>query len=228
MIFDQELYIYFSLSAIFLSFVLYAIDKWSIIFKSILILSFLLIFFSIFPYIENDKNLLGPSVLLSGFSNVTLITVCLLLILGQGIVQTKALDNYINGLLNFFPGNSGLIFFLSLISIIFLSAFLNNTPVVIIFIPVMQVIALKMGESVSKYLMPLSFAAILGGMTTLIGSSTNLLVANSLSSIKNIEIGFFDFLIPGLVISFFGFIYIFFFFKGTFEKTLSYEKGNSW
>ena len=90
---------------------------------------------------------------------------------------------------------------------------MNNTPVVIIFIPVMQVIAQKLNHSVSRYLMPLSYAAILGGSTTLIGSSTNLLVANSLNSIENINIGFFDFIIPGSVMAFVGIIYILIFSK---------------
>ena len=61
--------------------------------------------------------------------------------------------------------------------------------------------------------MPLSYAAILGGMTTLIGSSTNLLVANSLYSIAEIKIGFFDFFVPGIVIASAGMIYILLFSK---------------
>ena len=56
--------------------------------------------------------------------------------------------------------------------------------------------------------MPLSFVAILGGMTTLIGSSTNLLVSNSLKTYANVEIGFFDITLPGLVIAFSGFVFI--------------------
>ena len=104
-----------------------------------------------------------------------------------------------------------MIFIISLLFVLFLSAFLNNTPVVIIFIPIMQSIANRTNSSVSKYMMPLSFAAILGGMMTLIGSSTNLLVSNSLTEIKGISISFFEFFVPGLVIAFFGLIYIFIF-----------------
>ena len=213
-ILEQNYLVYLSIIFVIASVVFYAIDKWSIIYKSALILSFLLIFFSIFPFLDSDNNnLLGPKAILSGFSNLTLITVCSLLILGQGIVNTKALDPFINKIINIFEGKPQIIFIISLFLIVFLSAFMNNTPVVIIFIPVMQVIAQKLNHSVSRYLMPLSYAAILGGSTTLIGSSTNLLVANSLNSIENINIGFFDFIIPGSVMAFVGIIYILMFSK---------------
>ena len=213
-ILEQNYLVYLSIIFVIASIVFYAINKWSIIYKSVLILSFLLIFFSIFPFLDSDNNnLLGPKAILSGFSNLTLITVCSLLILGQGIVNTKALDPFINKIINIFEGKPQIIFIISLFLIVFLSAFMNNTPVVIIFIPVMQVIAQKLNHSVSRYLMPLSYAAILGGSTTLIGSSTNLLVANSLNSIENINIGFFDFIIPGSVMAFVGIIYILIFSK---------------
>ena len=213
-ILEQNYLVYFSIIFVIASVVFYAIDKWSIVYKSVLILSFLLIFFSIFPFLDSDNNnLLGPKAILSGFSNLTLITVCSLLILGQGIVNTKALDPFINKIINIFEGKPQIIFIISLFLVVFLSAFMNNTPVVIIFIPVMQVIAQKLNHSVSRYLMPLSYAAILGGSTTLIGSSTNLLVANSLNSIESINIGFFDFIIPGSVMAFVGIIYILIFSK---------------
>ena len=61
--------------------------------------------------------------------------------------------------------------------------------------------------------MPLSFAAILGGMITIVGSSTNLLVSNSLYNYAQIEIGFFEFALPGSVIAISGLIYILFFSK---------------
>ena len=211
---ENETFIYFSLLIAVLSMVFYAIDKFSMVFKSIVILTFLLIFFSIFPFIGKDgENLLNPQNILSGFSNTSLITVISLLILGQGVVNTRVLDGFISNFLQYFPNNSQIVIIVSLIFVLILSAFLNNTPVVIIFIPILQSVVKKTNQSIGKYLMPLSYAAILGGMITIIGSSTNLLVSDSLKRYSNIEISFFEFAIPGTIIALCGLIYIIIFSK---------------
>ena len=88
------------------------------------------------------------------------------------------------------------------------SAFLNNIPAVVIFIPIMQMLASRYGRSVSKLMIPLSYAAVLGGMTTLIGSSTNLLVNSALIEMKVAPFGFFDFSIAGLVMASTGLLYV--------------------
>ena len=95
----------------------------------------------------------------------------------------------------------------------FLSAFINNTPVVIIFIPIIQGIVKNLDYSMGKFLMPLSFAAILGGMVTIVGSSTNLLVSNSLYNYAKIELVFLSLALPGLVIAISGLFYLIFFSK---------------
>ena len=211
---ENETFIYLSLLIAIFSMVFYAIDKFSMVFKSIVILTFLLIFFSIFPFIGKDgENLLNPQNILNGFSNTSLITVISLLILGQGVVNTRVLDGFISNFLQYFPNNSQIVIIVSLIFVLILSAFLNNTPVVIIFIPILQSVVKKTNQSIGKYLMPLSYAAILGGMITIIGSSTNLLVSDSLKRYSNIEISFFEFAIPGTIIALCGLIYIIIFSK---------------
>ena len=211
---ENETFIYLSLLIAVFSMVFYAIDKFSMVFKSIVILTFLLIFFSIFPFIGKDgENLLNPQNILNGFSNTSLITVISLLILGQGVVNTRVLDGFISNFLQYFPNNSQIVIIVSLIFVLILSAFLNNTPVVIIFIPILQSVVKKSNQSIGKYLMPLSYAAILGGMITIIGSSTNLLVSDSLKRYSNIEISFFEFAIPGTIIALCGLIYIIIFSK---------------
>jgi len=211
-ILQQESFIYLSLLIVVSSMVFYALDNISIVFKSVVILTFLLVFFSIFPFLDAEgENLLNPQTILSGFSNTSLITVISLLILGQAVVQTRVLDNYISNLISFFPNNPKIVIFLSLFFVLVLSAFINNTPVVIIFIPILQGIIKNTESSLSKFLMPLSFVAILGGMTTLIGSSTNLLVSDSLKTYADIKLNFFEFSYPGLIIAFFGFLFLIFF-----------------
>lgn len=169
----------------------------------------LLVFFHFFPIVGTDgKNALSASVLLSGFASPALLTVLALLVLGEGLAKTGVLDRVAVLVHEAAKGRPGAAASLALIVVLFTSALLNNIPVVVIFIPIMQSLALQSGRSPSRYMMPLSYAAILGGMTTLIGSSTNLLVANELVELGEDRIGFFSFTIPGLVIAAFGMIYL--------------------
>ena len=94
---ENDTFVYLSLIIAGFSMIFYAVDKFSMAFKSIVILTFLLIFFSIFPYRDLDnQNLLNPQSILNGFSNTSLITVISLLILGQGVVNTRVLDGFIS------------------------------------------------------------------------------------------------------------------------------------
>src|SRR3546814_6308756 len=92
--------------------------------------------------------------------------------------------------------------------VIAFSAMLNNIPVVVLFIPIMQALTRRFRQPPSRYMMLLSFASVLGGMTTLIGSSTNLLVSLELASLGERPFGFFDFTIPGLVLAGSGLCYL--------------------
>ena len=132
------------------------------------------------------------------------------------------LNGFITNFLGFFSNNTKIIIFVTLFIVLFLSAFINNTPVVIIFIPIIQGIVKNLDYSMSKFLMPLSFAAILGGMITIVGSSTNLLVSNSLYNYAKIEISFFEFALPGSVIAIAGLFYLIFFQKFYLKTDLQY------
>jgi di/tricarboxylate transporter len=96
----------------------------------------------------------------------------------------------------------------SLVVIMVLSAFINNTPTVVIFIPIMLALAKEMELSASRVMIPLSYASILGGTTVLIGSSTNLIVSGTLKTIGMEPLGMFDFAIPGVIIAAIGFAYV--------------------
>ncbi|NQV44433.1 MAG: SLC13 family permease, partial [Rhodospirillales bacterium] len=128
----------------------------------------------------------------------------------QGMVRTGVLDHGARVILAMAKGRTGSFFalFFSLTMVIIISAFLNNIPVVVIFIPIMQALAARFGQSASKWMIPLSYAAVFGGMTTLIGSGTNLLVNSALIEMGEEPFGFFDFSIPGLVLAGVGLLYI--------------------
>jgi di/tricarboxylate transporter len=129
-------------------------------------------------------------------------------VVGHGMVETGALDSPVKVLVRMGNNYPITVLLMSLIVVMIISAFLNNTPVVVIFIPIMITLVKNLDKSPSLYLMPLSFVAILGGMTTLIGSSTNLLVSGAYQAIGGDALGFFDFAIPGLFLATIGFFYV--------------------
>ncbi|MFQ5971631.1 MAG: SLC13 family permease [Alphaproteobacteria bacterium] len=173
------------------------------------IICVLLILFHVAPLAdESGANRLGPARLLSGFANPALLTVVGLLVMGQGLAQTGVLERGAGFILAATKGDPLPAFALAFVAVLVVSGFLNNTPVVVIFIPIMQGLAETLRRSPSRLMMPLSFAAILGGMTTLIGSSTNILVAETLVELGRPGLGFFDFTIPGVVLAGSGLVYV--------------------
>ena len=165
----------------------------------------ILVFFQLFSVEKppSETGRLTPSRILEGFANPALIAVLSLLIMGQGLIRTGILDRAAQWMLDHMRSRIPAIaaMFIVLFIVGAISGFLNNTPVVVIFIPIMQAMAHRYGISPSRVMIPLSFAAILGGMTTLIGSSTNLLVNTALIEIGEKPLGFFDFTIPGVILA---------------------------
>ena len=121
-------------------------------------------------------GILSPKEMLEGFSNKGMITVGLLFLVSEGIRQSGALGQVIKKLL---PQEKTTVFKAQarlLPSVAFISAFLNNTPVVVIFAPIIKRWAEMVKLPATKFLIPLSYVTILGGICTLIGTSTNLVV----------------------------------------------------
>ncbi len=190
------------------TFALYAWERIAIEVISLGVLCVLMVFFTFFPVGMLGVNSLSPEVLLSGFANPALITVLALLVVGQGMVRTGVLDVVARIIMDKCGGHEWLSIMAVLVTVLAVSAFLNNIPVVVIFIPIMQALAERFDLPASKVMMPLSFAAILGGMTTLIGSGSNLLVNSALLGMGEKEFTFFDFTIPGLVLAGAGMVYL--------------------
>ncbi len=113
---------------------------------------------------------------LAVFSNPAPITIACMFILSAALQKTGVIDFMGFGILKVAEFNKSLAIFLLLGGVAVASAFMNNTPIVIIMAPVMINLAQKFNDYPSKYLIPLSYIAILGGACTLIGTSTNILV----------------------------------------------------
>ncbi len=157
------------------------------------LLLFLLIWFQVCPLLDDAGSaLLGPDRLLAGFANPSLIAVLALMVMGQGMVHTGAINALAKGLASIARRSRLLGVISGLGGVFSSSAVLNNTPVVVMFIPVIQDLARRLKLPVSRLMMPLSFAAILGGALTLIGSSTNLLVASVVSESIGHRLNMFD------------------------------------
>ncbi|MFC6286923.1 SLC13 family permease [Nocardioides sp. GCM10027113] len=139
----------------------------------------------------------------SGFSNSAPITVAALYVVAAGIEKTGALTPVMQSTL----GERGFYrrpLVRTLLPTAGASAFLNNTPIVAMLIPQVTTWAQRRGVAVSKLLMPVSFAAILGGLITVIGTSTNLVVSGQMGSLGLREIGFFEIGLLGLPIALVG------------------------
>ena len=145
---------------------------------------------------------------LAGFSNKGMITVGILFIVSEGITQSGALNKLATFFLPRRRGNIRSLFFRLMFPISFMSAFLNNTPIVIIFAPIVKKWAEDLNLSSQKFLIPLSYATILGGVCTLIGTSTNLVVhglmlENGLPGFSMFELG-----MVGVPMAFAGYLYM--------------------
>src|SRR5690606_31588884 len=193
---------------IIVAIVLFANERIDLEISSLVILSVLLLLFYLFP-LENvaGENLLPVSKLLAGFADPALITVIALLVVGQGVVRTGALEQPIRILVTLRRHHPMLAIIVVLTTVMVVSAFMNNTPVVVIFIPLMAALAERLRRSPASLMMPLSFVSILGGMTTLIGSSTNLLVMGAAVQTGQRPLTFFEFTVPGAILAVSGLLY---------------------
>jgi di/tricarboxylate transporter len=153
---------------------------------------------------------LGAEPLLAGFANPALLTILALMVMGQGLYQTDALSGFTRRIETLWPRHNARTIAIALVVAGAASAVINNTPVVIMFIPVLIAVALRRKFSARKIMMPLSFITILGGMTTLIGSSTNLLAAGVAAKAGVAGLDFLSFTVPGLAMAVAGGLYVIF------------------
>ena len=172
-------------------------DKYPLETVSIILLSILIILQLIFP----NNNLPSFNNLISSFSNPGLITVMALLVMAEGLVAT----GFISFIVNFFDTEKSyhhtIVISIILISVAILSSVMNNTPIVVMFIPLIAALSEKHGIDTRKSFLPLSYISMLGGMTTLMGSSTNLIGAGIALEYGVRPIGILDMSVPALIIA---------------------------
>ena len=197
-----------SLAAVGITIICYMLDRWSMELVSISVIAALLLLFSVPGATAPDGAAVSLSDLLAGFANPALITIMALLVVGQGLFQTGALEGPTKALVRSYDKRPVLTLLGAFMAVFATSAFTNNTPVVIMFLPIMSAIAARMGASTSRLMMPLSFVSIFAGMTTLIGTSTNLLAADAYERLTPNKLGFFDQSVFGLLLAGVGILYL--------------------
>lgn len=208
---ESDFHMWASFAIIVAAMLLYAVERYAMEITSLMVLVALLLLFTVFPYRDMGGDiLLTPTMILAGFGNPALITIMALLVLAQGLFQSGALEKLIESLSNRAARTPILALVSVLIGATLSSALLNNTPVVLMTIPILTAIAARARANASPYLMCLSYMTILGGMLTLIGSSTNLLVADTAEQLGTVRIEFFDLTLPGLVLLGVGALYVLF------------------
>ena len=145
------------------------------------------------------SGIITPQDAISGFSNPATVTVGAMFVLSAGLFKTGAV-NLLGGLLGQVGRKSfWLVLIVMMLMVGTLSAFINNTAAVAIFLPVVLAIARDCGFSAARLLMPLSFASMFGGVCTLIGTSTNILVSSIAERHGLAPIGMFEPTALGLI-----------------------------
>ncbi len=164
----------------------------------LLILTMLVVGFELFPY-ETAEGVVKPVDFFYGFGHEALVAVCALMIAGQGLVRTGALEPLGFILAKLWGKHPALSLLATLLLSAVLSAFINNTPIVVLLIPILINVAARTQSSPSSTLMPMGFATLLGGMGTTIGTSTNLLVVSVASEMGLSKFEMFDFALPAVI-----------------------------
>lgn len=191
-----EIAVVFGLIA--LATVLFALETVSFDVTAVIVLSVLMI-----------SGILTPEEGFSGFSNSATVTIGAMFILSEGLRRTGVLawigDQFVSiGKNDYRTAVVSMMVFISVTSM-----FINNTAAVAIFIPIVLSMSSTLGVSASRLLMPLSFASMFGGVSTLIGTSTNILVSSLAEDYGQEAFGMFEFTALGLIMLVAGFAYLF-------------------
>ncbi|MFW2374787.1 MAG: SLC13 family permease [Gammaproteobacteria bacterium] len=183
-----------------IAFYLFSQDRYRLETSSLLILIVLTLLFTLSPYIHQDGTSLKPADFFSGFGHEALIAICSLMILGKSIEKTGALKLLSRVLSNYWKKQPKLVFLVTLVVSAVFSAFMNNTPIVIMLIPILIGVAMDTRTAPSKVLMPIGFATLIGGMATTIGTSSNLLIIAIAADISAVNFYMFDFTLPVVIV----------------------------
>ncbi|NIV75666.1 MAG: SLC13 family permease [Gammaproteobacteria bacterium] len=169
----------------------------------LLVLVVLTVGFQLFPY-----GSLRPTQFFMGFGHEALVAICALMIVAKGLETTGALEPLATLMARRWSSHPMLSLLTVLVTCALLSAFLNNTPIVVMLLPILVSVSLRSQRPATGLLMPMGFATILGGMGTTIGTSTNLLVVGVAADLGQRRFEMFDFTLPAIFAASVGILYL--------------------
>ena len=167
--------------------------------SSLAILIILVVGFELFPYVRDGESL-GPAAFFAGFGNEALIAICALMMVGKALETTGALQPLANLVGRAWSTRPTLALLTTLVAGAILSAFMNNTPIVVLLMPILVGASLRSKFPVSGVMLPMGLATIVGGMSTTIGTSTNLLVVGISQDLGNHEFTMFEWVLPVAIV----------------------------
>jgi di/tricarboxylate transporter len=159
---------------------------------ALIVLVALTVGFQLFPYVRNGITV-TPADFYLGFGHEALVTICALMILGRGLVVTGALEpvaRWFSRLASSWPQTSMLVL---LVFCAAASGVVNDTPIVVLMMPILVSVALRTKTSPAKSLLSMNYSVLIGGMSTAIGTSTNLLVVAIAADLGMRRLGIFEF-----------------------------------
>ncbi|HZL93022.1 MAG TPA: SLC13 family permease, partial [Vicinamibacterales bacterium] len=159
---------------------------------SLLLLVTLLLIFYVFPF-DGDEARLTEVEIFQSFGHPALVAICSLMILARGLTMTGAMEPVVRQLARLWRINRWLGFLCTLVFAMIASAFINDTPVMVLMLPLLLGLSARTNYPASKTLMPVNCAVLAGGMLTSIGTSTNVLVLRIAEDLGMPRMGLFDF-----------------------------------
>jgi len=179
---------------------LFTRDKIPLESSSLAILIILVVGFELVPYVRDGERLLGPVDFFAGFGNEALIAICALMMVGKALETTGALQPLANVVGKAWATRPVLALLITLLAGAILSAFMNNTPIVVLLMPILVGASLRSKFPVSGVMLPMGLATIIGGMSTTIGTSTNLLVVGISQDLGNHQFTMFEWVLPVAIV----------------------------
>jgi len=169
--------------------------------SSLAILILLVAGFQLFPYTRGGEDvLLGPIDFFAGFGNEALVAICVLMMVGKALETTGALQPLATVVGRAWSTRPVLALLTTLVAGAVLSAFMNNTPIVVLLMPILVGASLRSRFPVSGVMLPMGLATIVGGMSTTIGTSTNLLVVGISRDMGMHEFSMFEWVLPVAIV----------------------------